>query len=61
MASEDDEKVIKAAKLFPLVGMIVNAKRKSEGLDEIDEVQLYRKRIQKINAGKQTVGVVDEG
>jgi hypothetical protein len=46
--------------LISLVGKIINEKRKSEGLDEIDEVHIYRERIQQINAAKQTVGVVDE-
>jgi hypothetical protein len=46
--------------LVSLVGKIINEKRKSEGLAEIDEVHIYRERIQQMNAAKQTVGVVDE-
>jgi hypothetical protein len=46
--------------LISLVGKIVNEKRKGDGLVEIDEVHLYVDRIQKINASKQTVGIVDE-
>ena len=46
--------------LISLLGKIVNKKRKDENLAEIDEVHLYRERIQSINASKQTAGIADE-
>ena len=45
-------------KLISLLGAIVNAKMRQDGLDEMDEVSLYE-RIQQENASKQGVVVAD--
>jgi hypothetical protein len=47
--------------LISLVGKTINEERKSEGLDEMDEVHIYQVWIQQMKVAQQTLGVVDEG